>query len=100
MYAVGDYLESEKDHEFCAVSYLIKREKDCFCDKLIRLAHVYGPDIQHSSMEATWLLHDYSVLTTKLDITRKVECYQLEMILSEESIKGDTKRLRYIGVDR
>jgi hypothetical protein len=89
--------------EFCIASHLIEHDKSRIWDRenLIKLADCYRVfNIQHSLIECTWLIKDNIVLMTKVNTTREEECYKLEMTLSETSIKDDTQRPQYVGLDR
>jgi hypothetical protein len=69
-------------------------------DMLMRLAKGEKLfDIKHYIVEETWMMDDNIMLKTSLNMIREEECYKLEMIISEESIKDDTQRLLYFGVD-
>jgi hypothetical protein len=57
-------------------------------------------DIQHISTEKTYLMCDNTVLMTRVNATRKGECYKLEMIISETDIKDNTWRPWRFDVDR
>jgi hypothetical protein len=88
--------------EFCVVSHLIEHDKDRIWDRdgLMRLTECYELfNIQHGSVEDTWLMRDNTVLMASLNVVCK-EYYKLEMTISETSIKDDTQRLWYIGLDR
>jgi hypothetical protein len=54
-------------------------------------------DIQDGPFEDTWLMDDNRVLMTRLNATRKKECYKLEMTISETNIKDDTERPAYLN---
>jgi hypothetical protein len=69
-------------------------------DKLMELTNRYESyDIQHDSIEETWLMRDYTVLMIGVNVTRGA-WYELEMTISETSIKDNTQRPQYIDVDR
>jgi hypothetical protein len=89
--------------EFFTASYLLEHKKDYFWDRneLLRLNEHYKlTNIQHGIIENTWLMHDNTVLMTSLNVTHEEEYYKLKMTISEESVKDDTQRPRYIDVDR
>jgi hypothetical protein len=89
--------------EFCVASFLIEHDKGCAWDRdgLMKLAEHYSAfNIQHGPVEETWLMHDNTVLMTSLSVTHEEECCELEMTISETSIKDDTQRLLYIDMDR
>jgi hypothetical protein len=56
-------------------------------------------NMQYDLIEDTWLMRDNTVLMTSLNITREPEWYKLKMTISRTSIKYDTQRLRYIGLN-
>jgi hypothetical protein len=88
--------------EFLTASYLLEHNEDCVWDrvKLKRLVKHYKlANIQHGTIENTWLMHDNTVLMTSLNVSHEEECYKLEMTISKGSIKDDTQRPRYIDVD-
>jgi hypothetical protein len=89
--------------EFCVNLFLIEHDKDRIWDGdgLMELAEHYKlTNIQHVTIEETWLMHDNTVLMIRSNKTSKGDCYELEATISETSIKEDTQRLRYIGWDR
>jgi hypothetical protein len=48
----------------------------------MKLAECYELfDMQHGSIEETWLMHDNTVLMTSLNVTHEAERYKLEMII-------------------
>jgi hypothetical protein len=57
-------------------------------------------DIQDSTIEETYLMHDNAVLMTRVNVTYEEECYKLEIIISKASINDETRRLQYIDVER
>jgi hypothetical protein len=47
------------------------------------------------------LIHDNTVLITRMNVTREEECYKLEITVAESSIENnDTQRPYYIDLDR
>jgi hypothetical protein len=89
--------------EFHVVSHLIEHDKDRVWDrdrlkKLVERCKLY--DIQYGPIEETWLMHDNTVLSTRINANREAEYYKIELSISEASIKYDTLRLEYIDVDR
>jgi hypothetical protein len=89
--------------EFCVVLSLLEHDKDCIWgrDELMKLAKYRSEfSIQHGFIEETWLMHDSTVLMTRMNVTREAECYKLEITISESSINKDTQRLWYIDMDR
>jgi hypothetical protein len=88
--------------KFCVILDLIEHDKGHVWDndELMELDEYYKPyDIQHGHVEETYLMHDNTVLTAGLNIVCKGEYYELGMTISEGSIKEDTQRLHYIGLD-
>jgi hypothetical protein len=84
------------------VPRLIEHDKDQVwdVDRLMELAKCYeSSDMQHDSIEETWLMHDNTVLMISLNVTRGA-WHKLEMTISETSIKDDTQRPLYIDMDR
>jgi hypothetical protein len=84
-------------------SFLIEHDKECVWsgDRLVKLATQNKLfNIKHASIKETWLIHDNTVLMTNLNVIREEEYYELEMTISETSIKYDTRRPWYIGLDR
>jgi hypothetical protein len=57
-------------------------------------------DIKHYLVDKTYLMHNNRVLKTSLNTTCEEERYKLEITISETSIKDDTKRLPYFGMNR
>jgi hypothetical protein len=53
--------------------------------------HYELANIQHVTIEATWLMHDSTVLMSSLSAICEEECYKLEMTISEASIKDDAR---------
>jgi hypothetical protein len=95
--------EVNDSRELCVVSYLIEHDKGCIWDKdnLMKLAKWYKLyDVQYVPIEVTYLMRDNRVLMTRANVTREVECYKLDMTISETSIKYNTWRLWYIDVGR
>jgi hypothetical protein len=88
LFAVSDLIEHDKHHVWDK-DRLMKLAKRC------RLFNV-----RHNSTERAWLMRDNIVLMTRINITLEEECYKLKMTISKTSIKDDTRRLRYIDVDR
>jgi hypothetical protein len=91
-----------KSGKFCIVSDLIEHDKSHVWDnnELMKLNEYYELfDVQYGPVEETWLMHDNAVVTTNLNIIREEEYYELEMTISEGSIRDDTQRLHYIGLD-
>jgi hypothetical protein len=89
--------------EFCEVSDMIEHDKGRVWDrsglmKLVKCYKLY--DIQHVPIEKTYLMHDNTVLMTRVNATREEECYKLEITLSEVSINKYTRRLQYIDLGR
>jgi hypothetical protein len=87
--------------EFSAASYLLEHSEECVWNKhwLLSLRKHYKlTNIQHSTIEDTWLVYDNTVLMTSLNMTHEEECYKLEITISEASISDDTLRPRYIGL--
>jgi hypothetical protein len=92
-----------KSGNFGVYSSLIEHDKDRVWnrDMLVELVDLYELyDVQHDSIEETYLMHDDTVLMTILNSNSEEECYKLEMTISEGSVKNDTQRLRYIGLNR
>jgi hypothetical protein len=88
---------------FFVYLFLIGHDGDRIWDKnkLLKLAKCYKlVNIQHSPIEETWLMHDSTVIMTRMNLTRKEDCYKLEMTISKTDIKDDTRRLQYIGMNR
>jgi hypothetical protein len=95
--------EVDSFRNFCTVSYLIEHDEGKVWDedKLMDLAERYSiHQIQYGHIEETWLMRDNTVLMTCLNVTYEEECYKLEMTISEASMRDDTRRPRYIDVDR
>jgi hypothetical protein len=70
-------------------------------DSLMKLVGRYRLfNIQHSPIENTWLIYGTAALMTRMKVAREEECYKLEITISETSIKDDTKRSRYVKVNR
>jgi hypothetical protein len=91
-----------KSGKIFVVSDLIEHDKSHIWDsnELMKLDEYYELfNTQHGPIEETWLMHDNAVLTTNLNIIREEEYYELEMTISKGSIRDDTQRLRYIGLD-
>jgi hypothetical protein len=91
-----------KSRKIFVVSDLIEHDKSHIwnSNELMKLNEYYELfNIQHGPIEETWLMHDNTVLTTSLNTIRKRDYYVLEVTISEGSIRDDTKRLRYIGLD-
>jgi hypothetical protein len=89
--------------EFHIVSFLIEHDKDCIWDKdklikLVKRRKLFN--IQYTSFEDTWLMHDNTVLMTSLNVTRKEKHYKLEMTISETNINEDTRRSLYISLNK
>jgi hypothetical protein len=87
---------------FCVNSFLMEHDERRVWDndKLMELARRYAFDIQHSPIEETYLMHDNTTLMTRVNLAREEECYKLEMTISKTSIKDDTFRIEYFGIDR
>jgi hypothetical protein len=82
---------------------LIEHDKNRTLDKngLAKLAKDQrGFNIQCGLIEDTWIMHDNTVLMTRVNVIRETKCYRLEMTISEASVKDDTQRPRYIGLNR
>jgi hypothetical protein len=94
-------LEVNHSKKFCVVSHLIEHDKAHVWDndRLMRLAKQYMLYDIHIPIEETWLMHDNTVLMTRVNVAREKACYKLEMTLSEASIKYDTQRPLYIGLN-
>jgi hypothetical protein len=93
----------DRSEKFSIVSHLLMHDKNCVwnSDKLMELAkHCRLSNVQHGPIEETWLLHDNTVLMTRVNTTFEEEYYKLEMTISETDIKDDTQRPQYIGLDR
>jgi hypothetical protein len=88
--------------EFYVDPLLIEHDKGRIWDrdKLMRLANRYKVYDIHGFIEETYLMHDNTVLMTRVNVAHEEACYKLEMIISKGSIKYDTQRLVYIDVDR
>jgi hypothetical protein len=87
----------------CINSFLIEHDKGRVWDKagLMKLAERYKPThIQCSLIEDTWLMHNNTALMIRSNKTCRGGCYELEVAISETSIKDDTQRLRHIGLNR
>jgi hypothetical protein len=90
----------ERFHTF---TYLIEHDEDRIWDRdmLIKLSRLFRLfDIQHCSVEETWLIHNNIVMKTSLNITHEEECYKLEMTVSETRMKDDTHRPCYFDMIR
>jgi hypothetical protein len=88
---------------FRVVAHLIEHDKGRVWDKagLMKLAKHYKlTNIQHGLIEETWLIHDNTVLSTRVNIALEEEGYKIETILSETNIKDDTLRPWYFGMDK
>jgi hypothetical protein len=88
---------------FSVYSFLIECDKGHAWNRneLADLAAYYKLfNIRRNLIEDTCLMRDNAVLMTSLNITHEAECYKLEMTISKTSIKDDTQRPRYIGLDR
>jgi hypothetical protein len=95
-------LEAYISKEFHVASPLIEHDKSHVWDedKLLQLIkHRNSFRMQHDSIEETYLMRDYTVLMTRMNIIREEECYELEMTISEGSINEDTQRLWYFDKD-
>jgi hypothetical protein len=95
--------EVNRSKEFYVVSHLIEHDKSLVWnrDRLMKLAERYNAHhIQHDSIEDTWIIHDYTVLMTRVNVVCEEECYKLEMTISEASIRDDTQIPRYTGMDK
>jgi hypothetical protein len=57
-------------------------------------------DMKYYHVEETWLIHDNIALKINLNITREEGCCNLEINISEASIKDDTQRPWYFDMDR
>jgi hypothetical protein len=89
--------------EFRVVSDLIGHDRSYVWDKdgLMKLAdRCRMLNTPHTSIEETWLMHDHRVFMTRVNVTCEEEYYKLEMTISEGSVQDDTRRIRYIDVDR
>jgi hypothetical protein len=89
--------------EFRMVSRLIEHDERHIWnrDELMKLAKLYKLfNLRHGPIEDTYLMHNHTTLMTSLNVTREEKCYKLEVTVSETSIKDDTQRLRYIGLNR
>jgi hypothetical protein len=89
--------------EFRVLSNMIEHDKGRVWnrDKLMKLANRYKlHDIQHATIENTYLMRDNTVLMTKVSATRKNEHYKLEMTILETNIKYDTERPQNFDMDR
>jgi hypothetical protein len=83
--------------------FLIEYDKGSVWDKdsLMRIAKQHKPfNIQHVPIEDTWLMPGNRVLMTRVNVIREGKFHKLEMTISETSIKDDTQRPWYIGMDR
>jgi hypothetical protein len=94
--------EINRSKVFHLFSRPIKHDKSIVWDgdnlvKLISLCRAF--DLQHGPIEETHLIYDNMVLMTTLDVTHE-ECYKVEMTISEGSIKYNTWKPRYIGLNR
>jgi hypothetical protein len=87
IYIALDLIEYDRDHVWDN-------------DGLFNLALYYRPvDIQDNIIEETYLMYDNTVLMERANITYEGECCKLEITISETSIKDDTRRIQYIGLD-
>jgi hypothetical protein len=88
--------------EFYMVSWLIEHDKDCVWDedRLLELTKYYELYDIHVFAEKTYLMHDNTVLMTSLSMTHEEECYKIVVTISEGSVKKNTRRIPYIGLDR
>jgi hypothetical protein len=89
--------------EFCVASGLVEHDKDHVWDEdgLIDLSEHYSLfNIQYGPIEETWLMHDNTVLMTKMGVACEAEYYKLEITISETSIECDTQRPWYFDVNR
>jgi hypothetical protein len=88
--------------EFLTASYLIEYDENRGWnrDKLMKLVKYYElTNIQNGSVEETWLMHDNTVLLTKLNVTHKVS-YNLGVTISETGMGDDTRRPLYFDPSR
>jgi CRISPR/Cas system-associated endoribonuclease Cas2 len=88
---------------FLVVSRLIEHDKDRIWDRneLMNLAKSYYLyDLQNSIFELTYLMRDNTVLITRMNVTRTKRSCKLEITISEGSMKNDTRRPQYIGLNR
>jgi hypothetical protein len=93
----------DSSKKFYVNSCLIEHDEDCIWDKVRLMKLAFGHelvDIQHNSVEDTWLMRDHTVLMTSLNATFEKECYKLEMTISKTSINDETQRPQYFDVDR
>jgi hypothetical protein len=93
----------DSSEEFYVVSDLIEHDKNRVWDRigLMELAeHCKLFNIQHSLVEYTYLMRDNTALLKRVNIITEEECYKLEITISKTSIKDDTRRPKYIGLDR
>jgi hypothetical protein len=88
--------------EFYVVSRIVEHDKDRIWnrDELMRLAkYHYLYNLQNGPVEHTYLIYDDTVLRVRTNGTRQADCYKLELIISEASVKDDTERPQYIGLN-
>jgi hypothetical protein len=88
--------------KFYVASYLIEHDEDRVWneDNLMKLIDSCGLcETQHGPIEETYLMYDDIVLSIRMNATHEEECYKLEMIISETSIKDDTRRLWHVDLD-
>jgi hypothetical protein len=88
--------------KFYADSLIIEHDKSHVWDrnKLIKMALTYElVNMQDVPIEGTYLMHDNTVLMTKMDATYEKGYYRWEITVSEASIEDNTLRLQYIDVD-
>jgi hypothetical protein len=93
--------------EFHVISFLAEHDEGNVLDRdgLIKIAKSCEPvdiqlGVQLGSVNETWLMHDNTVSMTSWNVAHEEECYKLEITISEASIRDNTRRPRYMDVDR
>jgi hypothetical protein len=92
-----------KSKVFWATSRLVEHDKSRVWDEvgLMKLTkHYVSSNVHYGLIEDTWLMHDNTVLMTRINVICEEECYKLEMTVSETSIEDDTQRPQYISLYR
>jgi hypothetical protein len=89
--------------ELCVYSFLIEHDKDYVWNEvglmiLIMCCGLFN--VQGDLIEDTWLIYDNTVLMTSVNVTHEGGCYELDMTISEATIKDNTRRPWYLDLDR
>jgi hypothetical protein len=93
----------DKFKRFHLVTRLIEHDKGQVWDKdrMMKLVKHYRLfNMQHGLIEETWLMRDNTVLMIRENVTRKEDCYRLEITIAETSVKDDTWRPWYFDLDK